>query len=71
MSEKDVLNRRTRPTQLGHEFETPIVKALPGQMRHSEGERCRTTSTQSDATRSETSTENRRSAARDAPPPSG
>jgi hypothetical protein len=69
MSEKDVPNRRTRPTQLGHEFEAPIVKEVPGELRHSERERGQTTSNQSDATLSETSTEKSRSAARDAQAP--
>ena len=49
MSDKDLRNRRTRPTQAGHEFETPIVKELPREMEHS-GEWRQTTSTQSHAT---------------------
>jgi hypothetical protein len=49
MSEKDLQNRRTRSTQPGHEFETPIVNELPREMEHS-GEWRQTTSTQSDAT---------------------
>jgi hypothetical protein len=71
MNERDLQNRRTRSTQPGHEFETPIVKELPSEVSHSEREIRQTTPTQSEATVSQASTENRRFASRDAPPACG
>jgi hypothetical protein len=68
MDENDLQNRRAQSTQPGHEFETPIVRELPWEMRHSERGRRQTKSTLSDATLAETSPEDRRSAVRDVPP---
>lgn len=67
MGENDLQNRRTRSTQPGHEFETPIVKELPQEMGQSGHERGQSTPTESDATLSDTSTEDCRSASSDAP----
>jgi hypothetical protein len=71
MDENDLQNRRTQSTQPSHEFETPIVKELPWEMRHSERQRGHATSTASAATLPETSPEARRPARSDATPPRG
>ncbi len=68
MNAKDLQNRRPRPTPPDHKFETPIVKELRSDVGQSEREPRRITSTQFDATLSESSPEDRRSAASDAPP---
>jgi hypothetical protein len=68
MGEKDLQNRRTPSAEPGHEFEAPIVKELPREMEHT-GEWRQTTSTHSDATLSDASKEDCRSASSDAPPP--
>jgi hypothetical protein len=68
MNDKDLHSRRTRPTPPDHKFGTPNVKELPSDVRHSEREPRQETSTQSDATLSESGPEDRHSAASDAPP---
>ncbi len=68
MDGKDLHKHRPRSPGLGHEFETPIVKELPREMRQSERERRQTTSTQSDATLSDPSPDDCPSAGSDAPP---
>ncbi len=57
MDDKNVQSRRTRSTEPGHEFETPIVKELPREAGQPERQRCPTRSTQSDATLSDAGTE--------------
>jgi hypothetical protein len=71
MTDKDLQNHWTRPTQLGHEFETPIVQELPEEMRHPEHERHYSTSTQSDATPTDTGPDDGSAGASDAPPDRG